>query len=61
MEYNEYLDGSFNSKTSEFDSEKAKKNVLIFVVQSEGKNYLIQLDADKRDDYLIGGMVYKKL
>ena len=40
---------------------KAKKNVLIFVVQSEGKNYLIQLDADKRDDYLIGGMVYKKL
>ncbi|KQE45529.1 MULTISPECIES: YcjF family protein [Acinetobacter] len=28
MEYNEYLDGSFNSKTGEFDSEKAKKNVF---------------------------------
>lgn len=28
MEYNEYLDGSFNSKTGEFDSKKAKKNVF---------------------------------
>lgn len=28
MQYNEYLDGSFNSKTGEFDSEKAKKNVF---------------------------------
>jgi uncharacterized protein (DUF697 family)/GTP-binding protein EngB required for normal cell division len=28
MQYNEYLDGSFNSETGEFDSEKAKKNVF---------------------------------
>ena len=40
---------------------KAKNNVLIFTVHSENKTYLIQLEADKRDDYLIGGFVYKKI
>ena len=40
---------------------KAKNNVLIFTVHSENKTYLIQLEADKRDNYLIGGLVYKKL
>lgn len=28
MEYNEYLSGSFNAETGNFDSEKAKKNVF---------------------------------
>lgn len=28
MEYNEYLGGSFNAETGDFDSEKAKKNVF---------------------------------
>lgn len=40
---------------------KAKNNVLIFTVTSEKKTYLIQLEADRRDDYLIGGLVYKKI
>ena len=40
---------------------KAKNNVLIFTVLSEKKTYLIQLEADKRDNYLIGGLVYKKI
>ncbi len=40
---------------------KAKNNVLIFTVLSESKTYLIQLEADKRDNYLIGGLVYKKI
>lgn len=39
---------------------KARKNVLIYIVESEGKKYLFQLEADKRDDYKIGGLVYKK-
>ncbi len=37
---------------------KAKNNVLIFTILSESKTYLIQLEADKRDNYLIGGLVY---
>ena len=40
---------------------KARNNVLIFTVNSENKTYLIQLEADKRDNYLIGGLVYKKI
>ena len=28
MQYNDYLDGSFNAETGDFDSEKAKKNVF---------------------------------
>lgn len=40
---------------------KARNNVLIFTVLSESKTYLIQLEADKRDNYLIGGLVYKKI
>lgn len=40
---------------------KAKNNVVLFTVHSEGKTYLIQLEADKRDNYLIGGLVYKKI
>ncbi len=40
---------------------KAKNNVLIFTVLSEGKTFLIQLEADKRDKYLIGGLFYKKI
>lgn len=40
---------------------KAKNNVLIFTVLSEKNTYLIQLEADKRDNYLIGGLVYKKI
>ncbi len=40
---------------------KAKSNVLIFTVRSENKLYLIQFEADKRDNYLIGGLVFKKL
>lgn len=40
---------------------KAKSNVLIFTVSSANKTYLIQLEADKRDNYLIGGLVYKRI
>lgn len=40
---------------------RAKNNVLIFTVHSENLTYLIQLEADKRDNYLIGGLVYKKI
>lgn len=40
---------------------KAKNNVLIFTVLSESKIYLIQLEADKRDNYQIGGLIYKKI
>ncbi len=40
---------------------KAKNNVLIFTLKSENKTYLIQLEADKRDNYLIGGLVFKKI
>lgn len=40
---------------------KAKNNVLIFTLHSENKTFLIQLEADKRDNYLIGGLVYKKI
>lgn len=40
---------------------KAKNNVLIFTVNSENKTYLIQLEADKRDNYLIGGLFYKRI
>ena len=39
---------------------KAKNNLLIFTVNSENQIYLIQLEADKRDDYLIGGLIFKK-
>lgn len=39
---------------------KAKKNVLIFIVQAGEEEYYIQLDADKRDDYKIGGLLFKK-
>jgi hypothetical protein len=40
---------------------KAKYNVLIFTIISENKTYLIQLEADKRDNYLIGGLLFKKI
>ncbi len=40
---------------------KARNNVIIFTVISEKKTYLIQLEADKRDNYLIGGLVFKKI
>lgn len=58
-----FVQGISNSLTNPkiIEIKKAKKNVLVFTIQSEDKNYLIQLDADKRDGYLIGGMVYKKL
>ena len=39
---------------------KARKNVIIYIVESEGKRYLMQLEADKRDDYMVGGLIYKK-
>ncbi len=41
---------------------KAKNNVLIFEVQTvDGSKYYLQLEADKRDNYQIGGLIFKKL
>jgi hypothetical protein len=40
---------------------RARRNVLIFTIRSNETVYYLQLEADRRDDYQIGGLIFKKL
>lgn len=38
-----------------------KKHVLRFTVEAKEGLYYVQFDAEKRNDYRIGGMIIKKI
>lgn len=40
---------------------RERRNVLIFTIRSNENIYLMQLEADRRDDYQIGGLIFKRL